>query len=91
MMNKNKSPIRLVLNTAASKEIEWHCRHYAGRGLMRKFDNGEALAKEMGISPKHLEKTFETYNAIAEDVRLLLCRPHATCTSLYYGWCRNYP
>ncbi|KAG1456413.1 hypothetical protein G6F46_007544 [Rhizopus delemar] len=66
MMNKNKFPIRLVLNTAASKEIEWHCRHYAGRGLMKKFDNGEALAKEMGISPKHLEETFDTYNAIAE-------------------------
>ncbi|KAI8637530.1 FAD binding domain-containing protein [Parasitella parasitica] len=66
MMNKNKFPIRLVLNTAASKEIEWHCRHYAGRGLMKKFDNGEALAKEMGIPPKHLEQTFATYNRIAE-------------------------
>ncbi|KAG1417375.1 hypothetical protein G6F58_005548 [Rhizopus delemar] len=66
MMNKNKFPIRLVLNTAASKEIEWHCRHYAGRGLMKKFENGQALAKEMGISPKHLEETFNTYNAIAE-------------------------
>ncbi|KAI7880808.1 FAD binding domain-containing protein [Mucor mucedo] len=66
MMNKNKFPIRLVLNTAASKEIEWHCRHYAGRGLMKRFDNGQALAKEMGITPQHLEETFETYNKIAD-------------------------
>ncbi|CAO3609589.1 unnamed protein product [Mucor hiemalis] len=66
MMNKNKFPIRLVLNTAASKEIEWHCRHYAGRGLMKRFENGEALAKEIGINPKHLEETFETYNKIAD-------------------------
>jgi len=66
MMNKNKFPIRLVLNTAASKEIEWHCRHYAGRGLMKKFESSEALAKEMGIPPKQLEQTFETYNRIAE-------------------------
>ncbi|GAA5805470.1 hypothetical protein HPULCUR_010986 [Helicostylum pulchrum] len=66
MMNKNKFPIRLVLNTAASKEIEWHCRHYAGRGLMKRFESGEALAKEMGISPQHLEQTFETYNKIAD-------------------------
>lgn len=66
MMNKNKFPIRLVLNTAASKEIEWHCRHYAGRGLMKRFDNGQALAKEMGITPQHLEETFETYNNIAD-------------------------
>jgi flavocytochrome c len=66
MMNKNKFPIRLILNTAASKEIEWHCRHYEGRGLMRRFENGEALAKEMGIAPAQLEKTFETYNSIAD-------------------------
>ncbi|KAI9472233.1 MAG: FAD binding domain-containing protein [Benjaminiella poitrasii] len=66
MMNKNKFPIRLILNTAASKEIEWHCRHYEGRGLMRRFADGAALAKEMGISPQHLEKTFETYNKIAD-------------------------
>ncbi|KAI9316695.1 FAD binding domain-containing protein [Dichotomocladium elegans] len=65
MMWKNKFPIRLILNTAASKEIEWHCRHYAGRGLMKKFDSGEALAKEMGIPPSKLKETFDTYNAIA--------------------------
>lgn len=68
-MNKNKFPIRLVLHTAASREIEWHCKHYAGRGLMRRFENGEALAKEMGISPKKLEKTFEEYNEIAAGKR----------------------
>ncbi|KAI8373211.1 FAD binding domain-containing protein [Radiomyces spectabilis] len=65
MMWKNKFPIRLVLNTAASKEIEWHCRHYTGRGLMKRFENGEALAKEIGCSPEKLKQTFETYNRIA--------------------------
>ncbi|CAG8727257.1 14908_t:CDS:2, partial [Racocetra fulgida] len=43
---KTKGPIRLVLNSKASKEIEWHCKHYVGRGLMRKF-SGEALAREI--------------------------------------------
>jgi hypothetical protein len=33
---------------------------------MRRFENGEALAKEMGIAPAQLEKTFETYNSIAD-------------------------
>ncbi|KAG6378370.1 Flavocytochrome c [Boletus reticuloceps] len=61
-----KYPIRLVLNGQASHEIEWHCKHYVGRGLMKRFDSGEALAKEMGISPAHLKKTFETYNAGAK-------------------------
>ncbi|KAF9219558.1 Flavocytochrome c [Gyrodon lividus] len=58
-----KYPIRLVLNGQASQEIEWHCKHYVGRGLMKRFDSGEALAKEMGISPAYLKKTLDTYNA----------------------------
>ncbi|KAF9528503.1 fumarate reductase [Crepidotus variabilis] len=57
-----KYPIRLVLNGKASKEIEWHCKHYVGRGLMKRCDSGEALAKEFGLSPDVLKKTFEDYN-----------------------------
>ena len=64
-MNKNgKFPIRLVLNGQASKEIEWHCKHYVGRGLMKRFESGEALAKEMGIKTEVLKKTcaFSPYS-----------------------------
>ncbi|KAF9233487.1 Flavocytochrome c [Melanogaster broomeanus] len=50
-----KYPIRLVLNGQASREIEWHCKHYVGPV--------EALAKDMGVSPAYLKKTFDTYNA----------------------------
>jgi succinate dehydrogenase/fumarate reductase flavoprotein subunit len=57
-----KYPIRLVLNGKASKEIEWHCKHYVGRGLMKRFDSGEALAKEFGLPADVLKKTFEDYN-----------------------------
>jgi len=64
-MWKTTFPIRLVLNTAASKEIHWHCKHYEGRGLMRHFKNGEELAAEMGIPAEKLKKTFDDYNAIA--------------------------
>mgnify|MGYP002712094571 CR=1 FL=1 len=49
-MAKGKGPFRLVLNKKASTEIEWHCKHYIGRGLMKKFNSGVDLAKEMGIS-----------------------------------------
>jgi len=66
-MWKNKFPIRLVLNSAAAKEIEWHCKHYIGRGLMKKFDSGAALAKEMGISSQVLENTFAKYNEVAKS------------------------
>lgn len=33
-MFKNVGPFRLVLNGKASTEIEWHCKHYVGRGIM---------------------------------------------------------
>ncbi|CAG8440556.1 11931_t:CDS:2 [Diversispora eburnea] len=62
---KTKTPVRLVLNSKASKEIEWHCKHYTGRGLMKKFNSGEALAKELGISVSQLKATFDDYNEIA--------------------------
>jgi flavocytochrome c len=61
-MFKNKGPFRLVLNSKCSKEIEWHCKHYQGRGLMKYFTNGAGLAADMGIPAGELEKTFKTYN-----------------------------
>lgn len=64
-MFNGKGPFRLVLNGAASKEIEWHCKHYVGRGLMKHFKHGDELAKDMGISPAVLKKTFDDYNQIA--------------------------
>ncbi|KAJ3490938.1 hypothetical protein NLI96_g1064 [Meripilus lineatus] len=63
MWENGKFPIRLVLNGDASKQIEWHCKHYVGRGLMKRFESGEALAKEMGLKPEVLKKTFDVYNA----------------------------
>lgn len=66
LMNYLQYPIRLVLNGAASKEIEWHCKHYCGRGLMKHYTNGHDLAKDMGIPASTLEKTFSTYTAQAK-------------------------
>ncbi|KAJ3017536.1 hypothetical protein HKX48_003502 [Thoreauomyces humboldtii] len=64
-MWKNKGPFRLILNGKGGKEIEWHCKHYMGRGLMKHFKGADALAKEMGINVKTLEETFTKYNEIA--------------------------
>ncbi|KAL2129046.1 hypothetical protein VTI74DRAFT_8303 [Chaetomium olivicolor] len=63
--DKGKFPIRLVLNSKASNTLDFHTRHYSGRGLMKKM-SGQQLAKEIGCTPEHLQKTFQTYNAIAE-------------------------
>jgi flavocytochrome c len=63
---KSKGPFRLILNGKASKEIEWHCKHYKGRGLMKQYNSGEELALDMGISPAILQSTFQDYNLVAE-------------------------
>jgi len=67
MWKHNKGPYRLVLNGAASKEIEWHCKHYMGRGLMKRYASGADLAKDMGVSVKVLEETFGAYNEGAKQ------------------------
>lgn len=65
-MWKNAGPFRLVLNGLGSKEIEWHCKHYVGRGLMKRFESGADLAKEIGISADALKKTYDDYNECAK-------------------------
>jgi len=60
-----KWPIRLVLNSKASNVLDFHTRHYSGRGLMKKM-SGKELAKEIGCSEDKLQKTFSNYNAIAD-------------------------
>jgi hypothetical protein len=51
-----------VLNGAGIKEIEWHIKHYVGRGLMKYFKSAAELAKEIGVSPSVIEQTFKSYN-----------------------------
>merc|ERR1712160_175816 len=58
-MWKNKPPFRLVLNKAASDEIIWHCKHYTGRGVMKFYENGEALAEDMGVPLSTLEQQHQ--------------------------------
>lgn len=65
MWKRNKAPYRLVMNAAGAKEIEWHCKHYVGRGLMKKYANGAALAKDMNIPVSKLETIFKRYNTDA--------------------------
>jgi succinate dehydrogenase/fumarate reductase flavoprotein subunit len=64
-MWKNKPPFRLCLNKAAQEEIIWHCKHYTGRGVMKFYENGAALAKDMGIDVSVLVKTHDDHYAAA--------------------------
>ncbi|KAF2468212.1 fumarate reductase-like protein [Lindgomyces ingoldianus] len=58
-------PIRLVLNSKASSILDFHTRHYSGRGLMKKM-TGKELAKEIGCGEKALQESFQDYNSIAK-------------------------
>merc|ERR1712169_37319 len=62
--DKGKFPVRLVLNSKASNVLDFHTRHYSGRGLMKKM-TGKELAKDIGCSEQELSKTFEDYNRYA--------------------------
>merc|ERR1712066_936952 len=64
-MWKNKPPFRLCLNKAASEEIHWHCKHYTGRGVMKFYASGEALAKDMGVELSVLEETHRIHSEAA--------------------------
>jgi FAD binding domain len=61
MWAHGKPPYRLILNTAARKQINWHCEHYAARGLMKKL-TGAQLADEIGCPKATLDATFGDYN-----------------------------
>ena len=58
-------PIRLVLNSKASNVLDFHTRHYSGRGLMKKM-TGKELAKTICCGEKALNDTFGKYNKYAE-------------------------
>lgn len=62
---KGKWPIRLILNSKASNVLDFHTRHYAGRGLMKKM-TGQELVKEIGCGEAALKKTFDDYNQITD-------------------------
>jgi len=62
----NTTGFFLCLNTKASSEIAWHCKHYKGRGLMKFYNNMGELAKEYNFPVKNIEDTFGAYNDMAE-------------------------
>merc|ERR1712003_303559 len=65
-MWKNKPPFRLCLNKAAAEEIHWHCKHYTGRGVMKFYESGAALAADMGLPLATLEATHDAHYQAAK-------------------------
>jgi len=65
-MWKNKGPFRLCLNKAASDEIIWHCKHYTGRGVMKYYESGAALANEMGVPVSKIAGVIDAHYQAAQ-------------------------
>jgi len=63
--DKGNWPVHLILNSKASNTLDFHTRHYSGRGLMKKM-TGEEFAKLIGAKPSTLDKTFKDYNTYAK-------------------------
>lgn len=45
-------------------------QHYCGRGLMKRFETGAELAKEMGLSEAKLAQTFADYVKVTKNPKL---------------------
>jgi len=68
MFDIKKGPYRLCLNSKASTEIAWHCKHYKGRGLMKEYKDMRELALDMKIDVGAIKKTFDEHNEIEAKV-----------------------
>jgi flavocytochrome c len=63
--DKGNWPVHLILNSKASNTLDFHTRHYSGRGLMKKM-SGKDFAKLIGADASTLDKTFKEYNTYAK-------------------------
>ena len=59
----------LVLKEAASDGIAWRYRYYTGRGVMKFYESGAALAQDMGVPVSEMEETVEVefWEAISNE------------------------
>ena len=65
MWELGKAPYRLILNTKASSKMQWHCKHYCSRRVMKHFKNAAEVAKEIGITTSAMKASLDSYNADA--------------------------
>lgn len=74
MWENSKYPIRLILNGAASEEIEWHRNHHVGSGLMKRFKSSAALAKDMGLTRRCSPRRAASITTVSGLRRIRLAR-----------------
>jgi succinate dehydrogenase/fumarate reductase flavoprotein subunit len=62
----NTTGFFLCLNSKASKEMNWHAKHYMGRGLMKFYKSLNELAAAYKFDVKNIEAAFKEYNENAD-------------------------
>merc|ERR1711879_1050425 len=50
------------------EEIIWHCKHYTGRGVMKYYESGKALAADMGVPLSVIEETHQGHYEAAQKM-----------------------
>ncbi|CAJ1453485.1 unnamed protein product [Effrenium voratum] len=65
-MQQNQAPFWLCLNTAASREMQWQCRTFISRKLMKCYASGRDLAAEMKVP---LQTLIDVHDSHAEAFR----------------------
>ena len=60
-MRKNKPPSRLDLNSAISDDIDWQCKHFAGRGVRKLHESGTALAEDIEAPVSKMPDSIEAH------------------------------
>ncbi|KAJ8517317.1 hypothetical protein ONZ45_g5501 [Pleurotus djamor] len=61
VIEMEQGPIRLLLNTAAEKELKSHCDFYVAKGLMKRYANAEELASDADVPFAQLNQTLEDH------------------------------
>merc|ERR1719443_2085093 len=56
----------LVLNAKAAAKADRHVTLYTKKGLLKKVEGLDALAKHLDVSKKNVQDTFEAYNNAAK-------------------------
>ena len=68
-IGRKKPPFCLAHNKTVLTKFSWHCKHYTGRVVMKFYESGAALARDVRVFVSMMEKSIEAhYQAFLESV-----------------------
>ncbi|EPY25592.1 flavoprotein subunit-like protein, partial [Strigomonas culicis] len=61
LQRQARAPFYLVLNEQSAKEMDHHCKHYEGRGLMTRYPSITAFCEAAKVPREALARTLQQY------------------------------